>query len=101
MTMKLKTCPFCGAAARLRAGITYAAVICVNCDSKGPTCEGEDYCADAVKLWNRRDNKNMRDAIDTMEWIVTHCSKTLWDEFGGQAVGAICDTLDNCRKEIK
>ncbi len=97
----IKTCPYCGAAAFLRAGITYAAVICAACDSKGPTCEGPDYCADAVKLWNRRDNKAIRDATDTLEWIVTHCGKEIYDKWGSQALGAIADTIDDCKQEIK
>lgn len=51
---ELLSCPFCGGEAMLRQGITYAAVRCISCNSKGQTCSGPDYAGKACDAWNRR-----------------------------------------------
>lgn len=54
---ELLSCPFCGASAqRLQiAGERYDEIWCTNDPECAAKVEGDNY-ADAVRIWNRRDN---------------------------------------------
>ena len=60
---KLKPCPFCGQAVRLkeyRMEFTQGSYWCVFCDNKDGCCGSADYCADSaeemIEKYNQRAN---------------------------------------------
>jgi len=56
------------------------------------------FCGSKEK--NRLATIALQDAVQTMEWIIRYCGKSIQEEWGNLAIEAICDSIDDCKKEL-